>query len=307
MNSTADSNVKRIQALVDFFCVRVQEKEPAFLSLEYRGGELKFFLNNADVAPHSRHNRQQRRTTAPDRRPRQRTSPQRNTRPTATHNRRAPPPPPRTSPPSATRAGPVPNATPAVTQPAPPGEPLTPVVTAVTAAATAESMANNTRAKKRKVNNRSPAATSTPEIVRAGRGLAQQDKHHVSHLDTLDRDADRDSDSDGDGGSNVEVDECDEDEESTPIECEFFSKNIYNILDVQTTPPPTVTNADASADNRSDAVASSPLPAATARHASPPPLEVCTLCIEVPKYIPKCPIHNYTRGGSIPRGHITWR
>ena len=113
-------------------------------------------------------------------------------------------------------------------------------------------MANNTRAKKRKVNNRSPtaataaaatAATSTPEIVRAGRGHAHQDNHHVSHLDTLDRDDDRDSDSDCDGGSGSDSDtgihEGDDDKESSPVVSAFFTKNRFNTLEDLTTPPPT--------------------------------------------------------------------
>ena len=62
----------------------------------------------------------------------------------------------------------------------------------------------------------------------------------MSHLETSDRDTDADNCSDGD----VRVDDCDEDEENPPIECDFLSKNIYNVLNVQTTPPPTVVNAD---------------------------------------------------------------
>ena len=70
----------------------------------------------------------------------------------------------------------------------------------------------------------------------------------MSHLETSDRDTDADNCSDSD----VRVDECDEDEESPPIECAFFSKNIYNVLDVQTTPPPAVASAD-DADSANDA------------------------------------------------------
>ena len=95
--------------------------------------------------------------------------------------------------------------------------------------------------------------------MRTGRGHAQQDNHQlqVSHLVTPDRhdDAGNDSDSDNGSDSEVEVDEYNEDEESTPIECAFFSKNIYNVLDVQTTPPPAVANAVANAD---DAVINDP-------------------------------------------------
>ena len=122
-----------------------------------------------------------------------------------------------------TRAEPATIATPVATTPAPPVAPLTPV-------APVESMANNTRAKKRKTITRSPhTATSTPETLRAGQGPRQHDNHQVSHLDTSDRDVDDDniSVSDGDGA----VDESDVDEESPPVVSAFFSNNRYSTLE----------------------------------------------------------------------------
>ena len=205
--------------LVEFFCQRVQSDKPAYISLEYRNSELKYFLNNAPAAPH------RRRTTAPDRRQRQQTAPQ----PTAAPNRRTPTP-------CITRAEPVNAVTPAATPSAPPSAPFTP-------GAPAESMADNTRAKrKRKAVDKSPP-TSTPEVVRAGQGPSQQQEVlQISHLEIPDRDADTDTDDCSDSGARV--DECDEDEENPPIECAFLSNNIYNVLNGQTTPPPTVANAD---------------------------------------------------------------
>ena len=149
---TAEANVKEIRALVEFFCLRVQEKKPAFISLEYREGELKYFLNNASAAPHSRHKRRQTQqpTTAPHSRNRRQAPPQ----PTAAPNRHKPPP-------CTTHVEPVTISTPATTPPAPPGAPPT-------AGAPTETMADNTRAKKkRKANNGSPP-TSTPEVLHAG-------------------------------------------------------------------------------------------------------------------------------------------
>ena len=100
-------------------------------------------------------------------------------------------------------------------------------------------MADNTRAKKkRKANDGSPPpATSTPEVVRAGQGPSrQQEVLQISNLETSSRDTDDVNGSDSD----VKVDDCDEDEECPPVECAFFSKNIFNTLVDLNTPPPAV-------------------------------------------------------------------
>ena len=162
-------------------------------------------------------------------------------------------------------------------------------------------MADNTRAKKkRKANDGSPP-TSTPELARTGqRPERHQENHQVSLLDVSERDTNDESCSSGD----EMLDNIEEDEESPQFESAFFSKNIFNALEVQTTPPSAVADAAAAAavsnaddavisdSNRSDAAAS-----------LPPLLDMPMLdtpigkvpCISCPnKNIDKCLIHGYT-------------
>ena len=97
------------------------------------------------------------------------------------------------------------------------------------------------KTKKRKANNSSPPTsnTFTPEVVQTSQ---HQENLQVSHLGTQDQDEDAGSSN----SSDVAVEEIEDgdENESALIECDFYSKNIYSVLNNQPSPSPTAANAD---------------------------------------------------------------
>ena len=203
---TGRQDIEEINELVRLFCKRVDNNTPAYLSLEFRNGTLKFTMNNFPSAPYSR----------------QPTGGRPARYYTAAPNWPIPPP---CATPGATSTAPT---------EAPPVPPDVQPAAGVPTAPTAPTTRASAMAKKRKANVTPP--TSTPEVARTNR---HQENLQVSHLGTPDRLADDESC----GNSDVMVDEIEEEEESTQIECDFFSKNKFSILDVQTTPRPAAANA----------------------------------------------------------------
>ena len=205
---SAERNIEEIKTLVDFFCKRVANSTPAYISLEFRNGTLKFTMNNSPSAPYSRQPSGGRPTRQL----------------TTVPNWTIPPPciTPGTTSTETTEMPLIPQDV----------HPAAEVLTAPTAPTTRAS----TKAKKRKATGTPP--TSTPEIARAGR---HQENFHASHLVTPVRDVDAESCS----SSDVVVEESQEDEGNTQIMCDFFTKNKFSVLDIQTTPRPAANNASA--------------------------------------------------------------